>query len=150
MDWTLRPARSDDLPALTTLIEDAYQSAKAVISSLPDVTAGIEESFQNEEIWVAVDDEVKLGVLILSQQPPNLRVVNIAVSSITQGHGLGGALLEQAEKRARELGLNELVLTTHAQMARNIVLYMHLGWKLVERKGQAVSMAKSLSPSETA
>lgn len=68
------------------------------------------------------------GFIILERREDHLWIDNVAVDPPEQGRGLGRSLLEFAERRALELGLDELRLLTSARMIANVALYRHLGY----------------------
>jgi N-acetylglutamate synthase-like GNAT family acetyltransferase len=86
------------------------------------------------EVWVVASGERLVGVLVLRPEADHLFVDNVAVEPEEQGSGIGGALLEQAEARAVELGVPELRLLTHELMTENRAMYAHLGWEETERR----------------
>jgi ribosomal protein S18 acetylase RimI-like enzyme len=51
-----------------------------------------------------------------------------------QGTGVGRALMDFAELRARQLRLTRLTLYTHVVMTENQAIYAHLGYREVERR----------------
>jgi len=59
-------------------------------------------------------------------------ISNLAVLPDYQGKGLGKALLNQAEVKAKELGLHKLSLTVDVENDRAISLYKKIGFTLVE------------------
>ncbi|MGI9258939.1 MAG: GNAT family N-acetyltransferase, partial [Gammaproteobacteria bacterium] len=60
------------------------------------------------------------------------------------GMGLGRALIHQAERDCRELGLPEIRLSTHVDMPENVAIYSRLGWVETGRSGNKVHMSKAL------
>jgi ribosomal protein S18 acetylase RimI-like enzyme len=58
-------------------------------------------------VWVAVQHDLLVGLLVLVPQPDHLLVENVAVLPSTQGHGIGTGLLDLAESQARRHGLAE-------------------------------------------
>ena len=75
---------------------------------------------------------------------------NISKTGITRDleemkrQGIGGALMNFAESRARENNFSELRLTTHVLLKENISLYRHLGWEETDRDKARVYMKKKL------
>jgi len=71
-------------------------------------------------------------------------LANVAVEPSAVGSGLGRALIDRAETEARKLGIRRLILTTHADILKNVRMYEHLGWRETARIGNKVHMEKSL------
>jgi GNAT superfamily N-acetyltransferase len=64
----------------------------------------------------------------------SLLVENLAVRPEAQGTGAGRALMDFAERRARQLELTRLTLYTHVVMTENQAIDTHLGYREVERR----------------
>ena len=68
--------------------------------------------------------------------PDYLLLENVAVLPSAQGTGVGAALLEFAEQRARSLGVPEIRLYTNAAMTENIAWYPRHGYRETGRGEQ--------------
>ena len=104
--------------------------------------------FERMEIW-ALDGTAGIdGALALQPGAAWLTVWSVAVVPARQGEGLGGALLDFAEARARQLGHPEVRLFTNALMVRNQEIYAARGYRETHREvtpaWTAVHMAKVL------
>ena len=88
-------------------------------------------------VWVIGDASVE-AVLVMYPSPTEsgdaLFIENIAVAPGQQGRGLGRALLDFAERYARQHGLPELRLYTNALMTENLAMYAHLGFVESDRR----------------
>lgn len=125
-----RPATPADARAIQSLVEIAYAGYVERMGRRPvpmDVDYALE--IAEREVWVLPREGRIVGVLVVHAEPDHLFVHNVAVDPALQGRGLGKALLELAEQRARELGLDELRLLTNELMIENRALYAHLGWE---------------------
>jgi len=84
------------------------------------------------------------------EHPDHLLLENVAVHPARQGRGIGRALLDHAETRARELGLSRVRLYTHETMTENLALYRARGYRetarAVEDVYRRVHLAKPLHP----
>ena len=108
------------------------------------------------EVWV-VDGPDGPGdlaaILVLVPQEGALLLDNVAVADAGRGHGLGGALIDHAEARARALGLAEVRLYTHELMVENQAIYAKRGYVETHRAEEdglrRVFMAKALGPEES-
>ena len=101
------------------------------------------------EVWVLVEDEEILGVLVTRPQEDHLFVANLAVAPGHQGRGLGRELVAFAEERAREAGLPEMRLHTNEKMWENLAIYGRLSFEETGRRTDGgyrrVFMRKRLS-----
>jgi GNAT superfamily N-acetyltransferase len=60
----------------------------------------------------------------------------VAVDPERQGAGIGRTLLERAEGRASEEGVDELQLLTHELMTQNRAMYARMGWEETEQRDE--------------
>lgn len=145
----IRAAALADVAAVQRIVQAAYAPYIARIGKPPGpmgddyarrVTAG--------QVWMAVDTDTIIGVLVLEERPDGLLLDNVAVDRGWQGRGIGRVLIGFAEAKARRRGYHEIRLYTHALMTENQALYRRLGYAEVARvreKGfDRVYMAKSL------
>ena len=79
------------------------------------------------QAWVAADPDV-VGILVLDDDVDHLQIDNVAVAAERQGSGVGTALLDFAEARARALGVPEVRLFTHVLMTENQAYYAWRGY----------------------
>jgi N-acetylglutamate synthase-like GNAT family acetyltransferase len=97
---------------------------------------------ENYPVWVVESKGNILGGLVMTFEKNRASIANIAVDPDSQGQGMGGALMNFAESKARENGFSELHLATHVLLAENISLYRHLGWQETARGGSRILMKK--------
>jgi ribosomal protein S18 acetylase RimI-like enzyme len=83
---------------------------------------------------VDVAGDPVVGLVVLRTEADHLYLDNIAVHPDAQGTGLGRRLLTFVEERARELGLPEVRLLTHALMRENQRMYARYGYEVDERR----------------
>jgi GNAT superfamily N-acetyltransferase len=79
-------------------------------------------------VWVALEDDLIVGLAVLVPKQDHLLVDNIAVSPSAQGHGIGGRLLALAEEHAWRQGLHEVRLYTNEAMTENLAYYPRRGY----------------------
>jgi GNAT superfamily N-acetyltransferase len=145
----IRQAGAADLTAVREIVTAAYDKylsrmdrppAPMLRDYVPAVEAGT--------LWVT--GEPVTGLISLIPQGDSLLVENLAVRPEAQGTGVGRALMDFAEFRARQLELTRLTLYTHVVMTENQAIYAHLGYREVERRTangyHRVYMEKSLPP----
>jgi GNAT superfamily N-acetyltransferase len=116
-------------------VREAYAMYVPRIGREPaPMTADYEALIARGEVWVACENDVLDGVLVLRVAPDSLLLENVAVTPAKQGRGVGRALIEFAERYARDLGLSEIALYTNALMTENIRLYPSLGYEETGRR----------------
>ncbi|HWR09781.1 arsenite methyltransferase [Sporomusa sp.] len=98
-DYTLRPAKPDDLPAIESLL---------TANGLP--TAGIAEHLSS---FVIADTNGVAGVIGLELADGTALLRSLAVSGDWRKRGLGGALVTQALELARQAGATIAYLLTN-------------------------------------
>ena len=141
----IRRARPEDAADLTAVIDAAYAPVRASLPNLPAVSDGVALDIAENLVWVATADGAILGGLILIAAGDHALLANVAVVPDAGGRGIGRDLIALAEAAARDLGLAEIRLRTHARMAGNLALYERLGWRETGRDGDGVRMSKPLS-----
>ncbi len=91
------------------------------------------DSFRNKEISYLhigclenLDDKLVGGLILAPVNDEQVRLMQVAVSPSCQGKGVGRALVEYAQKRAKEVGFTEIVM--HAMLSV-VAFYEKLGYK---------------------
>lgn len=131
---TIRPAGHADIPALEAIARAAYLPWVERVGREPaPLGADYATAVRAGEAWLACDDSAALGLIVLIPRPDHLLLENVAVVPSAQGRGVGTALLEFAEDRARALGLPEIRLYTNAAMTENIAYYARRGYTETHR-----------------
>lgn len=129
----VRPAATDDVPAVGAVTDAAYHPYVARIGVVPqpmeadhmaDVAAG----------KVFVTGEPVVGLVVVEAFADHLFLDSIAVHPDAHGTGVGRRLLRFVDARARELGLDEIRLYTNAMMWENQKIYPKYGYEVVERR----------------
>lgn len=150
----VRPARPDDLAAVRRIVRDAYAPYIPRIGAMPgpmrdDYAARIGA----RQVEVVEGRDGLDAILVLIPEGSALLLDNIAVASTERGKGLGGALLEHAEARARALGLTSVRLCTHELMTENQAIYRRRGYVETHRAEEdglrRVFMSKVLAADAT-
>ena len=149
----VRRARLDDLSSVQKVVDEAYSPYIARIGRQPgpmlDDYAGRIAAGEVE----VVDGPGGLdAILVLVPKEGHLLLDNVAVANAARGKGLGGALIDHAEARARALGLSEVRLYTHELMTENQAIYRKRGYVETHRAEEnglrRVFMSKELEPGE--
>jgi GNAT superfamily N-acetyltransferase len=135
----LRRATVDDVVAVRVVVERAYAPYVARLGRRPgpmdDDHAAQVAQVAGEEVWLAELDGAVAGVLVLVPGDDHLLLHNVAVDPAHHGAGLGTALLDLAEERARTLGLGAVRLYTHVPMTENQARYERRGYVETHRGG---------------
>ena len=142
VNWKIRKAKREDASALAACIDRAYSVYASRINDLPAVSEGLEFDIVDNAVWIAEDDGEIVGGLVLVLHPTYATLANIAVDPSTGGTGLGKALIERAEDACRKLKISCIKLSTHIKMPENVSFYEHLGWHVINHKGNKVMMEK--------
>ena len=130
---SVRLATPADLPALREVISAAYaryldRMDRPPAPMLADYAAEVESG----RLWVT--GEPVTGLIELIEADGSLHVGNVAVHPSAQGAGLGRRLLEFAEERAGQRGLDRLDLYTNEVMTENQAIYARLGYRETGRR----------------
>lgn len=126
----VRAATADDLDAVRAVVDAAYAMYVPRIGRQPaPMTADYPALIEAGAVRVLETGGRVAGVLVTHPAADHLLVENVAVAPDDQGRGLGRALLDDAERQARELGLPELRLYTNQLMIENLEMYPRLGYR---------------------
>lgn len=132
-EWGAEPRRATPADA-DRLAEIATAAYSVYLPRLPDgvrpapLDADYAAAIRHDEVWAIEADRMVAAYLVLVPGDDHLLLENIAVDPALQHRGLGRRLLRLAEDRARELGLGEIRLFTHAVMVENQRLYERVGY----------------------
>lgn len=145
----IRPAIAADAEALSRLARDAYGHYVERIGAEP---APMAEDYAtliaSGDVWVAEERGEPVGLLVLRAGLGHLLLENVAVSPAARGAGIGRQLLDFADARARERGLDEIRLCTNEAMTENLAYYPRMGYaethRAVENGYHRVFFAKRL------
>ncbi len=126
---SVRKARAQDVPRIEAIVAAAYAIYTPRIGRPPaPVTADYRGAVARGEVWVAEDDGVVSGLVVLVARPDHLLLGNLAVEPAAQGTGIGARMLALAEEQARRLGLPEIRLYTNVAMTENLAYYPRRGY----------------------
>jgi ribosomal protein S18 acetylase RimI-like enzyme len=145
----IRRATEADLPAIEEIITAAYSVYLTRMDRPPaPMLRDYSPAVGNGTVWVAGTPVA--GLISLIPADDSLLIENLAVRPAAQGTGLGRALMDFAEQRARQLRLPRLALYTNEAMTENQAIYAHLGYRETARRSengyQRVFMQKELPP----
>ncbi|MBY7736406.1 GNAT family N-acetyltransferase [Paenibacillus polymyxa] len=92
----------------------------------------VEEYLKRGQCYVAEIDHQIVGVyVLLPTRPETIEVVNIAVSEVMQGKGIGRQLVTHAIETARIQGYKTLEIGTGNSSIGQLALYQKCGFRIV-------------------
>ena len=112
------------------------------------MAADYDRAIREHRVDMAFEGETLVGLVEMVERPDDVLIENLAVDPGRQGHGIGKALLEDAEAVAMDRGTPMLRLYTNARFAENLAFYARRGFAF-EREdtsslGLTVYMVKHL------
>jgi ribosomal protein S18 acetylase RimI-like enzyme len=152
-DLAIREAKPEDAPAVTDVVLAAYGHYVERMGRRPaPMNEDYDAVVREHDVWVLVDGERVVGVLVLVPQGEGLLLDNVAVHPDYQRQGGGRRLLARAEDEARRGGATLIWLYTNEKMTEDIALYASLGYVETERATvqgyRRVMMRKQLQDEE--
>jgi ribosomal protein S18 acetylase RimI-like enzyme len=132
-----RRAAPSDATDVAHLVDAAYRPYVERIGTIPGpMTDDYDQVIRTRHVTVAERHGAIDGVIVLSVTKEGFLIDNVAVHPSHRGTGLGRALLELAEARARAEGFDSVYLYTHEKMTENISLYAKIGYVEYDRRPQ--------------
>ena len=86
------------------------------------------------QAWLAVEAGTPLGLVVLELAGPSAAVLAVAVIERARGRGIGGQLMQAAERHARAQGVKQLTLFTADSNLAALDLFLRRGFRIVGRK----------------
>jgi len=136
----IRPARSDDAPAICDIynegIEDGDATLETRLRTSDEQQAWLESRSERHPVVVAErqGSVVGWGSLNLFNPRPaydHVAEFSVYVARSTRGTGVGRSLLEKLVESAREIGYHKMVLAAFDWNAAGIALYKRMGFRQV-------------------
>lgn len=136
----IRKEEPKDYQAVFHLIENAFKNEVYTDHNEQFLVERLRksESFVPELSLVAEIDGQIVGYVLLTKikiindqlhETPSLALAPIAVLATKQGQGIGGKLIEEAHRKAKELGFTSVVLLGHEKY------YPRFGYKMTKEYG---------------
>jgi GNAT superfamily N-acetyltransferase len=128
----LREGETEDLAAITDLVAQlGYPSDEGAVAER------LGRLFRDPRSWVyvAIERERVIGLAavhvmsILERDDPIARVTAMVVDESARGSGVGSALLERLEERARAEGCDRIDLTTRYEREGAAAFYRRMGFE---------------------
>ncbi len=131
----MRPARLEDLAAVQSVTEAAYEPYRALFGGPPlPVTEDYAPRILRDEVWLRERNEVVSALAVFERHADHLMIFSLAVAPAYQRQGFGIELLRFVDAKAAEWGLPEVRLYTNSRMERNIALYRAYGFQETGRR----------------
>lgn len=145
----LRLAQTADLASIQTITNAAYTKYLPRLGRQPQpMTADYRPMIAAEQVWLAEQDGIVVGLIVLQPATDHLLIYSVAVAPAYQGIGVGRQLLLWAEQEAVRQGYPVVQLYTNEKMTENIAIYGRSGYQEIKRvlvNGyQVVYMEKTL------
>lgn len=131
----LRLAIPSDLNAVAALTERAYAAYTQLLGAPPiPVTEEYAPRIEAGQVWLLELPGELAGLIVLERHADHILIFSVAVAPEFQGKKFGVRLLDWAEEKACEAGLELVKLYTNARMERNIMLYSSYGYRETGRR----------------
>lgn len=144
--WSIRKAIIEDAYGLQKCMELAYSTYKERMngSRLPPMDVDYSLEIRDYPTWVVEYNGEIAGGLVMMFENDYASLANIAVHPKFQGEGIGSTLMKFSENIAKEKNYSTIRLATHILLTENLSLYLHLGWKEIDRDTTRVYMQKDI------
>jgi ribosomal protein S18 acetylase RimI-like enzyme len=127
----LRRAETGDLADLVALQRAAYAQNEALLGITPaPLLADYADVLRDMECWLSASDTRLDGALILDFRADDMLIWSVAAHPDSRGSGVGSALLQFAEQRAREEGRDTIRLYTAKVYEFNVAWYLRSGFSV--------------------
>jgi GNAT superfamily N-acetyltransferase len=140
--YTIRLARTDEHQSVAAVVDAAYSKWIPVIGRKPmPMLADYQKLIGDGVVYVIAPDEKIIGVLVIwpisMEGKDAMLIENVCVYPDSQRGGIGRALMDFAETKAREAGLRLMRLYTNQKFDVNIAYYLSLGYVETRRETTA-------------
>ncbi|MBZ0286273.1 MAG: GNAT family N-acetyltransferase [Anaerolineae bacterium] len=134
----IRLAKPDERETIAALVDAAYSKWIPVIGRKPmPMLADYEKLIADGVVYVFELDGQIIGVLVIWPVEDAMLIENICVMLDQQRGGIGRQLMDFAEQKAREAGLDLMRLYTNEKFEVNIAYYRKLGYVETRRETTA-------------
>ncbi|MBP1850103.1 GNAT family N-acetyltransferase [Rhizobium halophytocola] len=131
----VRQAEASDLDWVRRTTTEAYAIYLPVLGYPPvPVDEDYGPRIGRGEVFVFSRAGADLGLMVVEEHDRHLELFSIAVAPAGQSGGVGRAMLQWLDARAKALGKAEIRLYTNARMERNIAIYTRFGYRETGRR----------------
>lgn len=128
---TPRRATPADLPATLALIQSTFAFMEGRIDPPSSMYRLTVDDLAESEVWVI--GTPPLACIVLTPKADALYLGKLAVATSERGKGHARTLIDQAETRARALGLSALELQTRIELTENQRTFEAMGFTELAR-----------------
>jgi ribosomal protein S18 acetylase RimI-like enzyme len=126
---TVRPYTPDDAAFVAKLSDESFaeygaRPSRYTLSVIQRPTT---------RAWLAVEAGAALGLVVLELDGPRAALLAVAVVERARARGIGGLLMQAAERHARTSGVNTLTLFTADSNLAALDLFLRRGFRIVRR-----------------
>jgi ribosomal protein S18 acetylase RimI-like enzyme len=139
--WQLREATEADAGTLAALVREAFEDYRGRLDppsgAHAETPQAVRERLCSARAVLALAGEVAAGCVFYEKQEGRVYLSRLAVRPACRGRGLGRALIEYVEGRARALGLPRVRLGVRLALTQQRAYYERLGYGPVETGAHA-------------
>ena len=149
MECQLRKAVLADLPRIQALFAEMMRAIDPASSGVGYASADVGYYFSGGEDWICVaesEGEV-VGFLAMEVHREDVNYIyldDLSVSAAHRGNGIGTALLQEADRLARRIGFELIVLHVKITNPRAKKLYEKMGFVVLDDDGDRYRMIRRL------
>lgn len=133
--YDIRLAKPEESQAVAAVVDAAYSKWIPVINRKPGpMLADYDKLVADGVVYVIAPEDQIIAVLVIWPVEDAMLIENICVSPDQQRGGIGKHLMDFAEQKAREAGLNLMRLYTNVKFEVNIAYYLKRGYVETRRE----------------
>jgi ribosomal protein S18 acetylase RimI-like enzyme len=133
--WVLHEATEADTATILALVLAAFEEYRGQLDPPSGAHAetldSIREKMRSAQVVLACVEGKPVGCLFCQSEEDHLYLFRLAVLPEHRRNGLGRALVEHAERRARELGFARVRLGVRTALERQRAYYERQGYRQV-------------------
>ncbi|MEH7121232.1 GNAT family N-acetyltransferase [Neobacillus vireti] len=115
---------------------EEYRNMEVPSSAINETFDSVFEKYSNgtEKILLCLENNLPLGSLRFKVSAFELYFMRVSVSPAARGKGLATAMLTWLEQYAKQIGITKLKCRVRMSLAKNILLYESLGFKITDEE----------------
>jgi ribosomal protein S18 acetylase RimI-like enzyme len=134
-NWQLSEATAEDADTIAGLVHTAFEEYRARLDppsgAHAETAATVREKMKSAAVVLACAAGEPVGCVFYERQEGRLHLFRLAVLPAHRRRGLGRALIEHVEGRARAGGLGRVRLGVRTALGRQRAYYERLGYRPV-------------------